>query len=348
MPNNTGMGSYPASGSYSGSYMGSGSLPSGVAPASNGSLPWAWNTSTGSALPSGQPSLPMPSNTGGPLTGTGGVYPYSAPPFPARPSEPFVLPPALRALLLSILTAVVIGCVVAFLVLGLLRKYQDFQAAASAQQVVILVAKADAAYNAADYKQAAQLLEQALAAQPDPQERAKIFTELGYTYVQLGRIVRKQGDVAGAQQDYERAIQYSPGYGTAHAELAQLLESQGDHAGAQQEQSLSSSNTQDAPPKLDNSTQPISGTLATGDTSGSGDTGNPSADANQFYEQRQAKARQLLQDGDQLYASGDKYGAEQKWEQAEEQAPSFPEGQAARQRLDQFHGVTGGDSGGLP
>lgn len=271
---------------------------------------------------------------GGALSGMGAQAPGVAPPFP-RAAEPLFPPmsPAVRNFLLSILAAVVIGCLAGLGVIGLLHRYDQFQQNARYQQVVQLMTQAQNAYNQQDYAGAARLFEQALAARPDPQQRAMILTQLGYTYVQSARIARGKNDIQTAKDDFQKALSYSPNDPIAHQELSQLLEASGDHQGAQQEQQeqqrivssgiVNANGFQETPRNLNNSTPTLPGTGAP--------DGSPGSDS--FLQQRRAEAAQLIQEGDALQAQGDIDGARRKWTDAVSKAAGLPERDAAQQRL---------------
>jgi tetratricopeptide (TPR) repeat protein len=268
------------------------------------------------------------------LTGAGGIYPYSSPPFPARPSEPlFVLPPGVKRVLFAVAAAIAIGAVAGFGVIGFMNRYAAFEVNARTQQVAALVSQAEAAYNAGDFAKAAKTLEQALKADPDPTYRARIQTELGYTYVCLARAARTAGDTAGARADYEKALLYSPNYDVAHTELAVLLESLGDHIDAQTQQSMVVGGQGSAPPqKLDSNTVTLpNSSSGGGSTPMNGSGKNP----DQFLQDRRQEAHELIREGDQLDLQGDHNGAEAKWSEAVEKGAGSSEADTARARLEQ-------------
>jgi tetratricopeptide (TPR) repeat protein len=300
-----------------------------------GGLPWTWNMPGSNSIPAqgmgGQQPMQQAGANSGPLTSASGIYPYASPPYPASPQQPLiVLSPAARTTLLSILGAVIFGTLLAFGVVAVQRKYQDFQTNAVAQQVASLIAQANVAYNGKDYAKAAQLLENALQANPNDKQRTMIQTELGYTYVLLARDAKKSNDLAQARADYEKAIKYSPDYDVAHTELSVLLEGMGDHQGAQdqRDQVQSSSVNESVPARLDSNTQSTVVSPSGGGASG------PSQDTQQFVANRDAQAQQLLQEGDALSAQGNRDGAEEKWRKAVEMGAGTEISTLARQRID--------------
>lgn len=295
---------------------------------------WAWNqTGYGAPSPMGGNGA-MPAGTG-PLPSLNGQIPGAAPPFP-RADVPLFPPmsPAVRNTLLSILAAIVLGGLGGLGVIGLLRRYDQFQQNARYQQVVQLTTQAQSAYNGHNFTSASRLFEQALAAQPDPQQRALIQTQLGYTYVQLARVARGQNDVQAAKTDYQKALSYSPNDPIAHQELSLLLETLGDHQGAQQEQQeqqrlvangiINGASVQDAPKNLNSSTLALPGP--------DGPAGGGS-NSDAFLQQRRAEAAQLIQEGDALQQQGNLDAARQKWTDAVSKAAGLPERDAAQQRL---------------
>jgi serine/threonine-protein kinase len=368
---NTGYGTgYGANGGYGTGYTGygtppiapypTGSTPAPLPSATNG-LPWAWNSpggppqpgpatgtysSTAPPLPTGAgvpaptygPGGPVPTfGAGGPLTGAGGVFPYSSPPFPARPPEPLlVLSPNAKRWLLALVAAISIGTIAAFGVIAFMNKYAEFEENARNQQVMTRIQKAETAYNAGDYAGAAKQFEQTLKAGVPATYRPRIETELGYTYVFLARAARSAGDTATARADYETALSYSPNYNVAHTELALLLESLGDPTGAQVQRNLVVGGDQptSVPPKLDSNTITLP-TTSNSSGGGSSTLDGSGQNPDQFIQDRREQARQLIREGDQLDLQGDHDGATAKWTEAVSKGAGFSESDEARTRLNQ-------------
>ncbi|MCW3098472.1 MAG: Serine/threonine protein kinase [Chthonomonadaceae bacterium] len=326
----------PPSGGYGGSYGAAPSMP-GYAPvqaqapaAPAGNLPWGWN---GAPPAGGATQYPQ---TQASYAGQGGVaYPANVPPqyavpgYPARPPAPaFTMSPGMRQFLIALGVAALLGGLIAGGVLLFIRSYGNYTETAKVQQADTLMTQGQTAYNAQDYATAAKDYEQALSANPTPEKRGLLNTNLAYTYVQLGRAARDSGKLAEARDDFAKALQYQPDYQTAHTELANVKQSLGDKTGAQEERKAVEGVPigVEPPPKLDNRAPIGSATNPRVDPT-------PAQDPNQFLNQRRQEAQRLIQDGDTLYQRGDKEGARAKWQDAIEKGAGFPEFDTANQRL---------------
>jgi tetratricopeptide (TPR) repeat protein len=325
----------PPSGGYGGSYGAAPSMP-GYAPvqgqspsAPAGNLPWGWN----GAPPGGATQYPQ---TQASYPGQGGVaYPANVPPqyavpgYPARPPAPaFTMSPGMRQFLVALGVAALLGGLIAGGVLLFIRSYGNYTEIAKVQQADTLMTQGQTAYNAQDYATAAKDYEQALNANPTPEKRGLLNTNLAYTYVQLGRAARDSGKLAEARDDFAKALQYQPDYQTAHTELANVKQSLGDKTGAQEERNAVEGLPigVEPPPRLDNRA-PI------GSAANPRVDPTPAQDPNQFLNQRRQEAQRLIQDGDTLYKRGDREGARAKWQDAIEKGAGFPEFDTANQRL---------------
>lgn len=332
MPGNPNIGGYP------GMTNGYGAVSSGAyvppsppaSPATNygtqgtGNLPWQFSAPGGQSAgqPGSQPNGAVSQAANAPLpspTGTSGFSPFASPPFPARPAEPFVLPPAVRSTLALIAIAALLGGGIAFGVTSFLKSYDRYHAEATRDRITTLMQQATDAYNKQDFASAAPLFEQALKASPDAAQRQTILTNLAYTYIQLGNASKATGDNARARAQYEKALIYAPDNPQAHRELAAVLSLLGDNSGAQREQAAiqTSAQTQDAPPNMQ-----VHATTESADTA-------------VFLKDKREKAAQLIAEGENLMRAGNMDEARVRWQKAVEEAPGTPERDQALQLLNQ-------------
>jgi eukaryotic-like serine/threonine-protein kinase len=300
-------------------------------------LPWSWNNQANtmggaaqypSVLPSVMPQQP-PYGGGYPQTAHG-MVPYASPPYPVPPPAPiFVLTPAGRTFLVSIIAAAIIGGGIAAGVIGLQNGYTRYQQTASAQRIATLIDLGAAAYNGGDYARAGTEFSQALEAGPNAAQRAIIEKNLAFTYVQEARAANGRGDWQSASALYRKAIDASFDYDTPHKELGGLLAQHGDVRGAQDQRNAipAGAAADPTPTRLDNRLPPESSVAAQYDT--------PRVDPRQFMEQQRADARKLIDDGKELARQGRLDEARDRWQQAIEKAPATPERNEAALLLDQ-------------
>lgn len=253
--------------------------------------------------------------------------PFAAP----RPQLSFSLPPGVRSFLLAMLAAIAIGVALAVGVIAFLRAYQDYQQKSADQHVQAIVAEGAKAYAQMNYSEAAKQFLRALEAAGNSNLKAEIKTDLAYTYVQLARKAREQGDIKTAEQCYRQALLYVPNYATAHTELSQILRQEGRVQEANIESQAASQSPESAkqpPGFLSLNTTPLPGAAPPTNGTQSPDT---------FLEQRRQEAQNLISTAKQQIQSGDIYGAERSLESAVEKGAGLPEGAEAQQLLDQLH-----------
>ena len=330
----------------------SGMAPNGaVSPDANG-LPWNWNT-PGSPQPGQTRAQRRVSRAAGQSASlaamqaqnaaqyaqngqmASSVNGYASPPHAVPPRQPMiVLSPAAKSNLMAVAVAVVIGCALAFGIVGFMNRYQSFQSSVSSEKVHTLMTQAAHAYSNQDYVGAAPLFEQALAAKPAASDLSTIQTSLGYTYVQLARQAKNAGNTQESLADYTKAIGYAPDYKVAHEELSVLKESLNDPQGARTEREAAqgSTSTQSPPAAL---TPPPPVSL-------NGSPATPAADPNQLLRTKSDQAQQLLKEGDQLLQNNDTRGALSKWRDARDAAPGLPEHDQAQDRIDKYDGMGAG------
>lgn len=324
--------SSPPAGGYGGGYgatSGPAYMPSHAPPppAPAGNMPWNWN---GNPPAGGATSYPQTQMTPG--YGQMAYPPQPQVAFPTPPPQPlFVLSPGVRQLLSAIGIAALLGAVIGGAALLFVRSFGNYTEKAQAQQVTSLMIRGQDAYNAQDYVTAAQDYQQALNANPPPEQRANLNRNLAYTYVMLGRAAVANDRLTEARDDFSKALDYQPDYQTAHTELANVKQKLGDTSGAQDERNSAASSpaSTEPPPKLDNhAAAPIGGSTAT-----TRSDSTPPQDPNQFLRQRQQEAQNLIKQGDDLWQRGDKDGARAKWTDAIEKGAGFPEFDTANRRL---------------
>ena len=329
-------GMYPPPGGYNGNPNGYGSLsPGGYVQAPNAlpppmpapmpsGMPWTFNNG-GQPGMMGQPSLPLqaPPVDPLPMNSAGGVVPYAAPPFPARPAEPlFVLSPGGRKLLLSLLLATFLGGGIGFGVIAFQRSYDQFTETTKSKQMSRLISEGVTRYQSQDYVGAAQLFEKAMAENPVGDQREILVKNLTSTYIQLARAAEVRNAWEEAQQYYQKALNISP-----DSTIAQDgLEDSSRHLGR------TSSGVRGSTTKPSRGTADLPSSLDT-HTSASGDTGVGMAPQD-FLADRRAKASQLIQEGDALEKQGNLSGARDKWQEAVGIAPATPERDQAQRNLE--------------
>ncbi len=329
----------PSMGGYGGSYGAAPSHP-GYAPvgapppaAPAGNLPWGWNGAGAPPVMGGATSYPQTQAVGAYPAQGGVAYPANVPPqyavpgYPARPPAPvFTMSPGMRQFLSAVGIAALLGGLIAGGVLFFLKSFNNYTEGAKVQQVSTLMTQGEQAYNAQDYVSAARDYELALTANPTPEKRNLLNSNLAYTYVMLGRAARANGKLVEARDDFTKALTYQPDYQTAHTELAQVKQLLGDKTGAQDERNATEGVPvgMEPPPRIDNRA-PLGSSSAA--------PSNPAQDPNQFLEQRRQEAQNLIQQGDDLFKRGDKDGARAKWRDAIEKGAGFPEFDTANQLL---------------
>ena len=269
---------------------GSGALPpaqgqisAGAPSGPVGPLPWNWNN--------GQPGGGNPSGALVPSgAATPGAYPFGMPPFPRRRAPiKITLPPWVRTVAIAIVIAGMIGGGIGFAAVAFLNGYDRYRADVGAQRIETLMNQAVTAYQTNNFAQAASLLEQAKAAGPTDRQMAALNFNLGATYIQLARLRKSAGNWPEAQADYQKALAINADSKIAHDGLAGVLERLNQPAAARDEHTAAqnSTDTRSVPSALQ--PPPPAGL----DTSAEANAGG----AEQFREERQAKARQLLQAG---------------------------------------------------
>ncbi|CCW35244.1 serine/threonine protein kinase [Chthonomonas calidirosea] len=329
-----------------------GSLPPSPANVSygGGGLPWSWSKPGPGGDPSQMAAAPpvgAPSGTplGPPAYTAAGLPAYGYPPnWPVakrRPSFEFSLPPGLVAFLGWAFVAIALGVLLAAGVIFFLKAYSNYQQQQSRQIVLRILNEGSQAYAQKNYAAALQSFLKALRIATDASQKATAKSDIAYTYVQLARQAMEHHDLQAAEEDYQAALQFAPGYAVAHQELSELLRMEGRTQEAAQESQLAqqnpSSNTQ-PPTTLSTNTSPLPGTLQ---------TSGPSATSSStdFLAQRRREAQQDIQEAQQLLSQGDRYRAERQLEDAVGKGAGLPEGQEAQQLLDQLHGMNaGGDT----
>jgi serine/threonine-protein kinase len=297
----------PAAGGYAGAV-----TPPSPPAGGNGSLPWAWNGAPPGGNGAGSPQLPAQAPPVGMQPGAG-VAPNA---FPARPAEPlFVLPPGVRTTLIAVAVAAVLGGCIAAGIVGFFHSYDQYKVTATAQRITTLINQGATAYNKGDYATAAKLFDQARAANPDAGTRTTLDFNLTATYIQLARQAAANNNVSEAEDDYHKALEITPDNKQAHAELAALLDRQGDTAGAGQERAAAEIGSDQQLPTSLNGARVGSGTGA--------DTTNNAGD--QSLDSVRGRARDLINQGMQLFQQGQVEKAHEKWQEAIGVAPGTPE-----------------------
>jgi serine/threonine protein kinase len=325
---------YPANGAagqstgYTGMASGYPPLPGASQP--GGGLPWSWNTpgSAGAGVAAPVMAPQTPAGAPVPSTGVGGMSPYGAPPYPARPSEPlFVLSPGGRAFLISVLVAALLGGLIAIGVIAFLRSYDRYKTHVSTQQIATLMSQGVAAYNARDYASAVRDFEQALAANPGPQDLSAVRYNLVASYVQLARLAEAEQKWQEARDLYQRALVISPDDKLANGGMAGALQHLGDVNGARDHESTAETGTgpSSAPPKLE---------MRAPSTPDAGSTVDPK----QFIRDREQRAQKLLDAGNELWRNRDVNGAREKWQQVVDIAPGTAQSTEAIQNLNNTSG----------
>jgi tetratricopeptide (TPR) repeat protein len=246
------------------------------------------------------------------------------------PAPVFVLSPAGRTFLVSVIAAAVLGSAIAVGVIALQNGYAHFQQTQSAQRIAALIDSGAAAYNSGDYARAATEFSQALEAGPNVAQRTIIYKNLAYTYVQQARAANGRGEWQTARDLYYKAINAYIDYDTPHRELAELLARHGDTRGAQDQRSAAPSPTapDPTPTRLDNR-------LPAADSPAAVD-GTPRQDPKQFVENQRAQARRLVDEGKLLLRQNRLDEAREKWQEAITTAPGTPERDEASQLLDNY------------
>jgi eukaryotic-like serine/threonine-protein kinase len=302
---------------------------------SQSAQPWSWNNAGtgGHTSMTPPPALLNPSVPSASYPGTGvqgqmppAFSPYAAPPFPVRPAEPLIrLTPGQRTTLVALLVAVVLGTVGAFGVIGFLKAYEQNTVKAKTQQVIKLINQGVDAYNTGDYASAVKFFEQAREAKPSGKDKETIRRNLSSAYIQLGRVARSESRLQDAQASFRKALAVDPDNRTAHLDLADTLDRMGQAGEARKERAAASGSrdTSGAPEALDSHSV----------TPGGDDSVN--TDPNQFVEDRQAQAMQIIAEGDNLYRQGDMDGARGKWREAMGVGAGTSARDEAKARLDQ-------------
>ncbi|HLI47853.1 MAG TPA: protein kinase [Chthonomonas sp.] len=318
-----------------------------------GGLPWRWSKPG----PGGDPSQmaaapPVVSPPGSTALSQAIPPPYTASGLPAyghppnwpharrRPSFDFSLPPGVVAFFGWAFVAIALGVLLAVGVIFFLKAYQSYQQQQNRQLVLHILGEGNQAYTKKNYSAALQSFLKALHIATDASQKADIKTDLAYTYVQLARQAMEHHDLQTAEEDYEAALRYAPGYATAHQELSELLRSEGRTQEASQESQLakqSPSGNMQPPTTLSTNIAPLPGTLSTNTAPQSGTFSSGSAD---FIAQRRQEAQQDLDEAQQLLLQGDRFGAERKLEDAVAKGAGLPEGERAQEELNELHGMS--------
>lgn len=340
---------YPASGGYGANGYGTPApsmppLSGGYAPPvsapfpAQSAQPWSWNNAGagGNTSMTPPPALLNPSVPSASYPGTAGgqpglppanvFTPYAAPPFPVRPAEPLIrLTPGQRTTLYALLFAIILGTAGAFGVIKFLEAYQVNARQTQTKQIVKLMNDGVNAYNERDYAAAIKFFEQARDAKPTGKNREMVRVNLTSAYIQFGRVAEAEGRLQDAQAAYRNALEADPDNRTAHLDLANLLEKTGQKEAARRERAAAngSLSTGGTPAELDNFTE----------TSDGQDSIN--ANPNEFVEDRQAQAMQLIAEGDNLARSADMEGARAKWREAMSVGAGTQARDLAKSRLDQ-------------
>lgn len=302
---------------------------------SSGSQPWAYNN--------GSPGSPTGSSgntgTGQRSSATGAVIPPGGfgaipgqnpltSPFPQYKSPSIVLSPGMKTFLFSILLASVLGGGIALGVIAFMRGYENYKVVAGSEQITQLVKQGKAAYEKTDYEVARQKFEAARQNGKDEKQLQEIYHNLAATYIALGNkeMVEKNWEVA--KTSYEKAIEVAD-----DELLEQAKRGRGDaleHLGKSRDTPLpppvqrATESRTNAPPQEVDTTQTVA----------------------QDRANAQAKAKQLIAEGEKLLQTNNIKGAREKWLEAVRVAPGTSESQTARQRLNEVQEPTpsGGDN----
>jgi serine/threonine-protein kinase len=303
----------------------------------NPSLPWAWS----GTLAPGQVPTTNPSGVLVPPGLTGQLPPgYAVPPLPAGvyaqpgmfpPRRQVTLPtmsPGMRNFLIAVFVAVVIGGAIGFGIIAFLNSYDQYKTVAGARTIGLLMQDGAAAYGRRDYTTAVERFQKAESLGLQGADRPTVEHNLVASYIQLARVDSADGKTDDAIALYNKALKLAPNDSVAHSDLAALLDRLGRKQDAAHERSEAQAGTfagTDPNASLKINSAPQAGTSA----------GSAPETNDQFTADRRGQAQALIKQGDDLYTSGDKDGAREKWQSAIETAPATPERDLAQQRLDQ-------------
>lgn len=325
--------------------------------------PWPWNSKNGgpgqtvmqpAQLSNYQPSNYQPSNyqqaNYQPSAYQQSNYSqtppfYQQPPNPAFAQTPPKVPisSGLPTWAIALISAVVIGLVVAFGIIGANKRYQGYQSEVKAANANALMNQGYTAYNNQDYANAANLFEKALAAGPAEQDRGNLLSNLTYTYTQLARAAKAQNNIEEAKKFYEKALGYQPGYKEANQELAEIKESQHDPSAGLNRMTAEKS-TLDAPPPANIAAPSVA---QSGNSYASSEIANrPAGNPNDYLDSRRQEAQKYLQAGDDAYNRNNIPEARKQWQAARDAAPGTGEYDQAIQRLNRTESAGGGGFGG--
>jgi serine/threonine-protein kinase len=280
--------------------------------------PWAWNgapnqpTAPAPLDPATQAALTQIQNMQGLQTRANYINP---------PRTPLItLSTHAKKTLKILMIAGALGGGIGFMYVGFLRSFESFQTNTSHQAVVEQMNLGKAAYDKGDYEQAKAFFEKAKEFDKGRTQTDRIHYSLTASYLQLGHAAGERSEWQQAKEWYDKAIHIAPDslIDTARKSRANVLERLGQKEEAKGERA----NVNDP-----------SATLRPPDQL---PAESPSAKPTDVYKDFRAEARRLINEGDELYQTGNVGDARSRWIEAKTTAPGdTQEYKDATDRLEQ-------------
>lgn len=287
-----------------------------LVPANN--QPWSWNgtpnqpTAPAPLNPATQAAMTQIQNIQGLQTRANYINP---------PRTPLITLSKQAKKTLKILTvAGVLGGGIGFLYVGFLRSFESYQTNTSVQATVEQMNLGKAAYDKRDFEKALTYFEKAQELDKGKAQTERIHYSLTATYLQLGHAAGERSQWQKAKECYDKAVNIAPDslIDTARKSRANVLERLGQKEEANGERA--------------NITDPTA-TLRPPDQL---PAESPSAKPKDVYKDFRAEARRLINEGDELYQTGNVGDARSRWIEAKTTAPGdTQEYKDATDRLEQ-------------
>ena len=287
-----------------------------MAPAHN--QPWSWNGAPN------QPTAPAPMD---PATQAAMTQIQNLQALQARgnyvnpPRTPLItLSPHAKKTLKILLVAGLLGGGIGFMYVGFLRSFESYQTNTSIQATVEQMNLGKAAYDKGNFEKALLYFEKAQELDKGKAQAERIRYSLTATYLQLGHAAGEHSQWQQAKEWYDKAINFAPDslIDTARKSRANVLERLGQKEEANGERA--------------NITDPEA-TLRPPDQL---PAESPSAKPKDVYKDFRAEARRLINEGDELYQTGNVGDARSRWIEAKTTAPGdTQEYKDATDRLEQ-------------
>ncbi len=263
------------------------------------------------------PQSAPPTSGGGPFVNwqTGAPGPQAGyvpppPPFPRAPSGPLISEGTKTFFKMMIITLVLSGAVVAFVLL-FLRAYEQQRTQANQRGVEELSAHARKLYESGKLAEAAKEFDQAYRMGPSTKAGDNARVSLAVTLTKMGTAAFKAGRMKDAEELWTRAQTIDPKNEDAPYNLGLLYDRMGDRDRAMLEWQHSSNSDRVGGP-------------------------NPAGPSDQTAMQsRIERASALYKQGMDYYNQGDTQRAREFWQQAVAEAPGSPGALKAQQYLDQ-------------